>query len=171
MIRTEIAADLRPLDNLLGFARNHPRRVKAAADRAFALPQGKPALVSPKYLGSEPEPPSHPFVWSTDATKNANARRMYFYLVNAGLIKTDGERYERTHGLSQGYDGGVFLDGLSVMISITNKANRAHLYSKGRRQVPGHILWGKDAPVVARWLVDWRPYLIAELRAEATAEN
>jgi hypothetical protein len=169
MIRVDSAADLRSLDNLLGFAHQFPQRVAKASERAFALPQGKPALIG--QLGVEPgDHAAEPWGgWSTNKDKNENARRMYMYLIRSGRIRTDGKHYIRTHGLSKGYDGQVLVRANEVFVSITNKANKAHLYTKGRRQIPGHVKtgWQKDAPVVTRWLAEWRPYLIAELRAEA----
>jgi hypothetical protein len=130
-----------------------PQLVATSARQTFARPMGKTALLNAarKYPQRRAV---HPFVWSFDPTKNARARRRYFAMIRAGEVPTDGYGYKRTGALAAGYDASIVTTNADVVITLQNKADRKrHLYTKGRRQVPGHVTtgWQKDDTIFAAW--------------------
>jgi hypothetical protein len=88
-------------------------------------------------LRAIPKQPTHPFIWSFNAARQARARRWWFKAVRDGRVQTDGERYVRSGALSEGWeveyatsdDGGIF--------SVRNSVPGAE-YVYGPRQVPSH---------------------------------
>lgn len=151
MIRTESITVHKgtPLKTVIQKA---PQVVAASARQTFARPMGKQALLNDvrKYPRNRAV---HPFVWSLDPTKNARARRRYFAMVRAGEVPTDAYGYLRTGALAAGYEADIVTTNVDVIISLKNRANRAHLYTKGKRQVPGHTRtgWQKDDALVTAW--------------------
>lgn len=91
--------------------------------------------------GVEPGPVVHPFVWSYNQAANMRARRWYFWALKQGLIPTDGTSYKRTGAMIAAFNVQVAFDDLGGLLSVTNDT-RAHLYTMGERQVPGHIVTG-----------------------------
>lgn len=104
-------------------------------------------------LAVEPGPSIHPFIWSNDPTANLRARRWWFWAINTGIIPTDGERYIRSHRLSEGWTVGVVNRNREVIITGQNERDGAS-YVHGNDtldQVPGHRTTGWE---LARDVVD-----------------
>lgn len=165
MIRMESVLEIRPLDNLITFTKQHERVVYGAAASANNAP---PTLES--QLEAYPPPRSGKWGgWSPDKRKNVRARAWYFAAIARGEIKTDGSHYLRSGKLGQGYQVTVVIRGTETFVEIRNKSDRKrHLYTKGRRQVPGHRLtgWDKDDEIVKAWLPGFRQRLIAGLNRQ-----
>lgn len=158
--------DLKPFRDLTAFAQQYPARVRAVTRSEFAAPTGEPALLQALSVEPGTQAASPWGGWSSDPVKNARARRMYFYLIKTGLIQTDGKHYLRSHALSQGYAVTLLFEGAAGVVAVRNTANRAYRYTKGNRQIPGHLKtgWGKDAPIIQAWARDFIAAVVAGLR-------
>lgn len=108
-------------------------------------------------LKTEPPAPDYPFIWSRDPRKQARARAWWF----AHLKKTGstGGRYQRTHGLAQGWQIDINTFRASVMISVYNAAERAVKWTQSVFQVPSHKASG------------WQQYEDVLLKAEEKAQD
>jgi hypothetical protein len=90
-------------------------------------------------LKQEPAQPDYPFIWSHDPKKQAKARAWWFaYLKRTGNLNKDGGRYQRTHGLSQGWQIDINTFRASIMITISNPASRAVKWVQSVFQVVSH---------------------------------
>lgn len=166
MIRPQAVLDLRKLDNLAAFARNHAKIVGQVAGEAFR--EKSPDLL--RALRREGlRRAVHPFQWSDDPAANARAAAWYAIAIREGRIKVDAYGYIRTGALTDAYDVSVITtQNGEITAFVRNKANRAYRYTIGKRQVPGHATtgWGKDEPIIADWTVQYRQYLISQLNAK-----
>lgn len=151
----ETVTDFRKLDNKIAFFRQFPQVVLQVAKDTAAEP---PTLLS--QLKVKPPPRSGKWGgWSPDKRKNMRAQRKWFAMIRSGEVKTDGSHYIRTDKLINGYRVDVFVRGAEVLLEVKNTADRKrHLYTKGRRQIPGHAAtgWQRDDPIVRSYLVGFR---------------
>lgn len=108
-------------------------------------------------LREEPPQPDYPFIWSNNPQKQARARAWWF----AHLKKTGskGGSYQRTHGLSQGWQIDINTFRASIMIAIFNPAERAVRWVQSVFAVPSHKKSG------------WVQYEGVVLRAEEKAQD
>jgi hypothetical protein len=170
MISVSSITNFGALDAQINRARTWSRIVQTVAKTTFAEPTGQPALLAG--LRVEPQRAVHPFPWSHDPAANARAQRKYFQMIRDGLIQTDSYGYVRTHELANSYRADLIITTRNeVLISVSNKANRAHLYTKGLRQVPGHVVtgWQKDTTVIDPWVRQYITYLTGEILKTRTA--
>lgn len=108
-------------------------------------------------LKEEPQQPDYPFIWSRDPQKQARARAYWFaHLKRTGAT---GGRYQRTHGLAQGWQIDINTFRASIMITIFNPAVRAVKWVQSVFQVPSHQASG------------WVQYEGVVLEAEQTAQD
>lgn len=86
----------------------------------------------------------HPFQFAT-----AKSRRYYFYLVNNGLVPTDGYGYVRNGGYADSWNVDVSQSGNEFSISLYSTFHAAK-YVGGDRQVQGHTNtgWIKYNPIL-----------------------
>lgn len=132
MLTYSFEFDQKAVNDIIEALQNAPRklqqeasnRVKVAMERAIA-----PLKVEP------PQSPL-PFIWSTDPKKQARARRWYF--ANKVPPGSTGERYKRTHGLAQGWEVDLSQFRNSILIAVSNPAERAVKWTESIFQVPSH---------------------------------
>ena len=108
-------------------------------------------------LKTEPPLPDYPFVWSHDPPKQARARAWWF--ANLKKQGKTGGSYQRTHGLSQGWQIDINTFRASLMITIFNPAERAVKWVQSVFQVPSHKRSG------------WIQYEETVLKAEENAQD
>jgi len=87
----------------------------------------------------------HPFQFAT-----AKSRRYYFYLVNNGLVPTDGYGYVRNGGYANSWNVDIDQTGNEYRVTLYSTFPAAK-YVGGERQVPGHTNtgWIKYNPILA----------------------
>lgn len=108
-------------------------------------------------LKEEPPQPDYPFVWSFDPAKQARARAWWFaHLKRTG---STGGSYQRTHGLVEGWTVDVSQFRNSILIAVSNAAEKAVKWTQSVFQVVSHKRSG------------WVEYEGVVLTAEEKAED
>jgi hypothetical protein len=125
--------DQKLIDDIINDLENAPRSMQQAISTTIKAQVERD--IQP--LRDEPPQPDYPFIWSHDPQKQARARAWWFaHLKRTG--NKSGGRYDRTHGLSQGWEVDVSQFRASILIAISNAAERAVKWVQSVFQVPSH---------------------------------
>lgn len=160
MIQTTVTVNTQPLAEAAEFFEHIQLEINRIGDdvqREIA-----PTLLSE--LAYYPGAVVHPFVWSTDATKNARARRYYFAAVRRGDIPTSGGGYARTgsYGRSWFVQRDTEADAFVLRVGSRHPAaqfiggslNQRSVGEAARWQIPGHSAtgWPLQVTTVNYWI-------------------
>jgi len=160
MIQATLTVNTKPVEEAAQFFDNIQLEMERIGDRVQR--EIEPTLLSE--LAYYPGPATHPFVWSTDATKNARARRYYFAAVRRGAIPTQGGRYARTGAygrswfLAQQVESGAFALRVGTTYPaarfIGGALNQRSVREAVAWQIPGHATtgWPRQVETVDYWL-------------------
>lgn len=145
--------DQKVINDIIDTLNNAPRSMQQAISTTIKAQVERD--IQP--LRDEPPQPDYPFIWSHDPQKQARARAWWFaYLQRTGRKKDNGS-YRRTHGLSGGWEVDVSQFRASILIAISNAAERAVKWVQSVFQVPSHRRSG------------WQQYEEITLKAEEHA--
>lgn len=143
-IRVDPVVDVEPLSLLSEFMVTFPGyafgEIRSDLERNVT-----PTLLSE--LRYYPGASVHPYTFGSDRSK-----RYYFWAVNEGLIKTDGNRYIRTQETANAWSVEVIEDEESLAL-VSENTKKSTRYVTGNRQVRGHARtgWVKHSETINFW--------------------
>ena len=156
MLTYSFTFDQKAVNDIIEALSNAPRKFQQAASTRIR------ELVERRIQPLKNEPPQSPlpFVWSRDKRKQLRAARYWFArLRREGKLGNGGGRYDRTHGLVDGWNVDVSQFRNSLLIAVSNPAARAVEYTQSLNQVPSHAASG------------WQQYEQILLQTEVEAED
>lgn len=126
--------DQKFITDIIDDLHNAPRAVQQAVSTTIRTQIERDILP----LKTEPPQPDYPFVWSHDPQKQARARAWWFAYLQRSGKKKQGGSYQRTHELVKGWEVDVSQFRASILIAISNAAERAVKWTQSVFQTPSH---------------------------------